>query len=157
MSKTISSVPQIIMYNKDDISTEIPDYVEEAIKKVSSGKGRHDLPERLVVTVAPYIYTKIPLTPDLLVHECQHFHQQGAGLDDKKCKEWWKRYGEDGDFRYEQELEAYQVQYNYMKPQHDRHTIFAFAKNLASILTGGLYGTGYSYAQAVFDIINKKR
>lgn len=152
----MSTIPTIVMWIEGDPATEVPPFVEEAIIKVT-GKGRHDNPADLVITVAPYIYTKKPLSHDLLVHECQHFHQQGSGLDEEKMKEWWNKYASDEKFRYEQELDAYRVQYKFIADRYDRNTSFTFAKNLASVLTGGLYGKGFRYTQAVFDITAKKK
>jgi len=152
----MSVIPTIVMWIEGDPETEVPPFVEEAIIKVT-GKGRHQLGDELVITVAPYIYTKKPLSQDLLVHECQHFHQQGSGLDEEKMKEWWRRYPEDEKFRYAQELEAYRIQHKFIADRYDRNTAETFAKNLAHALTGGLYGKGFSYAQAFFDIMAKKK
>jgi hypothetical protein len=152
----MSTIPTIVMWIEGDPVTEVPDFVEQAIIKVT-GKGRHDNPPDLVITVAPYIYTKKPLSQDLLVHECQHFHQQGSGLDEEKMKEWWRKYPEDDKFRYAQELEAYRVQHKFIADRYDRNTSTTFAKNLAHVLTSGLYGKGFSYAQAFFDIMAKKK
>lgn len=152
----MSVIPTIVMWVEGDPATEVPSFVEEAIIKVT-GKGRHDNPADLVITVAPYIYTKKPLSQDLLVHECQHFHQQGSGLDSSLVTEWWNKYADDAKFRYEQELEAYRIQHKFIADRYDRNTAETFAKNLASALTSGLYGKEFSYAQAFFDIMAKKK
>lgn len=152
----MSTLPTIVMWIEGDPETEVPPFVEEAIKMVT-GKGRHELPDDLVITVAPYIYTKRPLSQDLLVHECQHFHQQGSGLDLSRVRRWWNEYASDEKFRYAQELEAYRIQHKFIADRYDRNTSETFAKNLAHALTGGLYGKGFSYAQAFFDIMSKKK
>lgn len=152
----MSVIPTIVMWIEGDLATEVPAFVEEANIKVT-GKGRHDNPADLVITVAPYVYTKRPLSQDLLVHECQHFHQQGSGLDDNKARTWWTTYGSDEKFRYAQELEAYRIQHKFIADRYDRNTAETFAKNLAHALTGGLYGKEFSYAQAFFDIMAKKK
>lgn len=50
------------------------------------------------------------LYPDLIEHEKVHFTQQDGYPD-----EWWERYLQDPDFRLSQELEAYSIQYQYLK------------------------------------------
>lgn len=69
--------------------------------------------ERTIVAYADTIYAKHPVPPDIVAHEMIHLKQQGYRKD--KAKEWWTRYLKDPQFRYSQEVEAYQEQYRYLK------------------------------------------
>ena len=66
-------------------------------------------PDHLVVTYGDTIYMSQPhmfMYPDLLAHEGTHVRQQtamGASL-------WWDRYYIEGQFRFDQELEAFRAQ-----------------------------------------------
>jgi hypothetical protein len=85
--------------------------------------------------------------PDhIIVHEATHMRQQAEiGKD-----EWWKRFLIDPAFRVEQEAQAYSVQYGFFCGQvHDRNKRALFLRQLASHLSGPLYQTSLSHAEAV--------
>lgn len=84
------------------------------------------------------------LAPDLLVHEETHEIQQGndpAG--------WWETYLNDAEFRFKQELKAYQNQYKYFLKHNNRQEAFIFLDLLAQDLSGPIYGNVVSYKTAL--------
>lgn len=50
------------------------------------------------------------ISEDILIHEGVHTVQQG-----KDIEEWWNKYIADDQFRKSQEVEAYAIQYNFIK------------------------------------------
>jgi len=73
-----------------------------------------------------------PIPEDILFHESVHKEQQGEQVD-----LWWNRYLMDKDFRYQEELEAYAKQYNFIR-QHfsakaSKEALYELAKNLSSL------------------------
>ena len=70
-----------------------------------------------------------------LKHEAVHTKQQG-----KDPAIWWKRYMVDGDFRFVQELEAFQAQYEaYCQKVKDRNEQTKFLLKLGNALSGQTY------------------
>jgi len=88
------------------------------------------------------------LRTDLERHEMTHTKQQGADPDD-----WWAMYGRSPKFRYEQELEAYRVQYKYVLAKDGRIKAFEFAKHLARDMSSPMYGDMCTFNQALQDIL----
>lgn len=89
-----------------------------------------------VVTWSPNVHCAWELTGDTLAHENVHIGQQ----DRIGVEEWWRRFYEDPAFRYEQELEAYRVQYQYLREHvKDRNKLNLEALRLASYLSGEMY------------------
>jgi len=79
----------------------------------------------------------------LKIHEEIHSKQQ------VNPEVWWKRYLEDDKFRLEQELEAYQAQYQYIKRLvKDRNTVAKFLYAIASDLASPMYGGIISFDEA---------
>lgn len=75
---------------------------------------------------------------DIIKHEEVHEKQQGEDPLD-----WWKKYLRDEDFRLDQELEAYGVQYRYIHNtikdrEVRRKYLFSFAHILSSEMYGGI-------------------
>lgn len=90
------------------------------------------------------------ITPDLVVHEETHVKQQGDNP-----KEWWARYFVDVDFRLAQELEAYQNQWKWIENNiKDRNAKFKTLHNIASTLSGKLYGNFIPYYEVIKRIKN---
>lgn len=76
------------------------------------------------------------ITPDVEAHEEVHQKQQG---DNPTL--WWNRYLEDPLFRLNQELEAYQRQYEFFCSVHkDKNRRFKFLHQLATVCSSGIYG-----------------
>lgn len=115
-----------------NIITDYPPNYKE-IEKVFSLGDLHP-----VFTYGDTIYNphECALPEHLLVHERVHAYQQGI-----KPKEWWKKYLQDPEFRFEQELEAYQAQYKFAAKQtKDRNNLAKFLDQLAEDLSGPMYG-----------------
>lgn len=74
------------------------------------------------------------IPPELMAHEETHVKQQ-ANPDD-----WWARYLVDIDFRLEQEIEAYRVQYAYAVKYCNRAYRRGLLNFISSSLAGPLYG-----------------
>ena len=95
------------------------------------------------------------ITEDLLVHESHHIVQQ------KECggsKKWFKRYLEDDKFRYEQELECYRLQYQWLeKHVKNKSEKFRFLKHYAKSLSGSMYGNLTTFFEAMSDIKNYEK
>lgn len=108
-------------------------------------------PKHTVWTYGDTLYNPGDIyVPDhLMAHEQTHSVQQdkyfeeaadaytvtAAGKD-----AWWKRYLADPEFRLEQELQAYAVQYAFFcEHKRDRNERFRFALQLARSLSGPLY------------------
>ena|SRR3990167_674920 len=72
----------------------------------------------------------------LLKHEFIHSKQQGDNP-----QEWWDKYIADPDFRLEQELEAYAVQYKFVKENFKRSHSDQFLDNIAHDLASEVYGS----------------
>lgn len=70
------------------------------------------LPDTVCFAYGDKIYFPMgeTMAEDLLIHEGVHARQQGD-----KVEEWWDRYLTDSEFRQSQEVEAYAVQYNFIK------------------------------------------
>lgn len=86
-----------------------------------------------------------------LAHEAVHTKQQG-----KDPIMWWKRYLVDGDFRFVQELEAFQKQYQvYCKKVKDRNYRIDFLFKLATSLSSQTYHHVCSHDEAMKAIKSK--
>jgi len=82
------------------------------------------------------------ISPDLVVHEETHTRQQ---IDPKK---WWKKYFKDKQFRFSQELEAYQNQWNWLKKNiKDRNSKFKMRDLIMRELSGELYGNVVTFSE----------
>ena len=87
------------------------------------------------------------VTEDLLAHEQTHQAQQERIEGGKDA--WWRQYLADPEFRLEQELQAYGMQYAYYCTQRkDRNQRFRFLYRLASTLAGPLYQVAISRSDA---------
>lgn len=105
----------------------------------------------IVFVYAPHIYSPagIELRPDLLAHEEVHVTRQG---DDPQA--WWDKYLVDKDFRLQEELVAYQVQYQYMVEHYDRPKRRSILTSIAKDLSGPMYGGIINKQQAIRLIKN---
>ena len=95
---------------------------------------------------------KLPLSEDVVEHEKIHLIQQeetgGAAI-------WYGRYLRENSFRMEQELEAYRVQYNFIKTKvRDREQLHRILSSIAGTLSGPLYGECIDYTAAYQMIKN---
>lgn len=96
-------------------------------------------------TAFPYdhtIYTDLPLTPDLIIHEEVHFKQQDEiGLDN-----WIVEYFVDVNFRVKMEVEAYREQVKYFADNKDVQDMIRV--QCAKALSSNLYGNILTYKEA---------
>jgi len=82
------------------------------------------------------------IPPELMAHEETHVKQQ---VD---SDHWWGQYLHDVDFRLDQELEAYRVQYAYAVKHCDRSYRRNLLNFISKSLAGKLYGNLVSKEQA---------
>ena len=68
----------------------------------------------------------LDIPPDIFIHEVVHIRQQGNNPE-----AWWQRYLNDSGFRFEQELEAFAGQYNFVKNASISFTLEFAATELA--------------------------
>ena len=88
------------------------------------------------------------LSDSLIAHECVHFAQQNGDPE-----EWWARYIGDGPFRFEQELEAHQVEYRtYCISNKDRNDRSNMRITIARRLASGMYGHMIDMRRAMYLI-----
>ena len=113
----------------------------EAIKKVLP------LHKGIIFTYGKDVYNPdgAEINSHVLYHEGIHSKQQGDNP-----KEWWKNYLPNDKFRAIQELEAYQMQYEYIcKQVKDREARNHVARQLAKSLSGEMYGKVMGFDEAV--------
>jgi hypothetical protein len=109
----------------------------------------------VVFTYGDTVYNpnNIPISDDLKMHELTHADQQGH--NDKDAKKWWEKYFTDPQFRFLQELEAYQNQYRFFCGViHDRNRRAKFLMKIAGDLSSALYGDICTQSQAM-EMIRK--
>lgn len=111
--------------------------------------------EFTVYTYGETIYSPSGELPsDVMVHEKVHVDQQvKVGRD-----WWWDHYLEHSSFRVSQELEAYRVQYQFLRRHvKDRNALAREAFHLARTLAGPLYGRVMSFNDALNAIREQQR
>ena len=107
-----------------------------------------DFDKGIIFTYGNTIYSKIPLTPDLIVHETTHVRQHAEYKGGPK--KWWDRYLEDDEFRLSQEVEAYKAQYKwFLKNEPDREKCHLALHGIALLLSGPMYGNLLPYRKVV--------
>lgn len=113
------------------VKTEFPPNIED-IKNVFT------INDTTVFTYGSDLFNphNCPLDIPIMEHEALHSRQQG---DDPAG--WWKKYLEDVEFRMEQELAAYQIQYFVQCKFVKNRDIRALnLTKLAQTFGGGMYG-----------------
>lgn len=84
------------------------------------------------------------ITPDIEIHEQVHSRQQGP-----QPEIWYYKYLTDGEFRLEQEIEAYGTQWAFVKDQPIPAKIKQWAKDsMAKALSGKEYGNLINHREA---------
>ena len=129
---------------KVEIKNEFPPNYEQ-IKKV------FELHKGIIFTYGNTIYNPDNAYIDrpLLEHEKVHIKQQGWNV-----RKWWKKYLSDENFRLNQEIEAYQKQYEVAESLYNRNDLFNLLKSMAFDLSGEMYGNIISYQEAIRKIKN---
>ena len=106
----------------------------------------------VAVSFAKFVYANQDFSDDYKVHENTHLDQQGHSYFGAVI--WWIGYFLSKEFRFSQELEAFQNQYTFImktNPSARYRSLDHFAKQLS----GELYGGVATYDEAV-DEIKKK-
>lgn len=85
------------------------------------------------------------VTNAILAHELTHLRQQ-----DGKPAEWWDRYFIDTEFRLDQELEAYSVQYlTFCHVVKDRNRRYQCLHEICVKISSPMYGNMILYSEAM--------
>ena len=114
-------------------------------------KWKVDFDKGVVFTYGETIHSKGPIPKDLMVHELTHVRQHRAYPGGKDM--WWERYLQDDQFRYDQELEAYRKQYQWVKNNiKDRNQAFRYLMFYAKSLAGPMYGKVATLSKAKKEI-----
>lgn len=138
------------MFKKVKVSSQKPpEWILQAVKD----KFDVDWESNIVFAYDGQIMTNGGIvTEDLVAHETTHFDQQEkvGGSDN-----WWRKYLEDEKFRFEQELEAYRNQYQFIKMiSRDQKFINNNLAFFAEALSGPIYGNMVSKDVAYNLILN---
>lgn len=86
---------------------------------------------------------KVKVYPDLHVHERVHVLQQGDNTEG-----WYDKYLSDLQFRLDQEIEAYGVQYKFLSGTLPSKILKQALHGISTSLAGPLYGNLLTYNQA---------
>lgn len=123
------------------ISTEKPAIYDRL--EAAFGKGLWD--QGVVITYGDTVHCKSGgMSLDLREHEATHIRQQAAYGRDA----WWDRYLIDKDFRFSQELEAYQVQARYIRANIHNRKKQERALDWICTCMAEMYGGMVSYDEA---------
>lgn len=126
-----------------DIRPDFPPNIEE-IRKVFPLKGGEIFAWDGII----YHPMLTPLPQWLIEHEECHFAQQ-----DGDPEGWWERYLKDPEWRYEQELEAHQVEYaSYCRNTKDRNARIRYLQLIARRLSSEMYGSVVDFRTAMWRI-----
>lgn len=110
-------------------------------------------PKNTVFTYGDIVYNPSGqvVSEDVLVHEAVHGDQQQHNSEAAAL--WWGRYLRDDGFRVDQEARAYgkQLAFLYTKFK-DRNRRVRILFDLARVLSGPLYGSSTSHADAILLI-----
>ena len=80
--------------------------------------------------------------PDVIYHESIHSKQQGDNPE-----AWWQRYLNDSGFRFEQELEAFAGQYNFVKKNTDARYAKQSLEEISEVMASEQYQFGITRYQ----------
>lgn len=105
----------------------------------------------VIITFADKVYCRNELREDIMRHEEVHCKQQGWSK--WGALKWWIRYVKEPEFRLEQEVEAYQVQYQYIYRHYGRDKAWMAVQDLAKDLSGPMYNNLIGFREAVSKII----
>ena len=124
-----------------EVVFEYPPNIDE-IDAVLKVKGR----DGIVYTYGEQIYAPglDSISLDVVAHEEVHIEQQRKMTPEA----WWGRYLIDVDFRIEQEVEAYRVQWQYAEKHYNREYRRGLKKFIAESLSSSMYGNVISRKEA---------
>ncbi len=95
-----------------------------------------------------YNFSGETIPEDTLLHESIHTKQQGKNIEG-----WWNSWLNDKIFRYQQELEAYAAQYEFIKKHYPQKAVKEALSEIARNLKS-LYGLDISQGEAESNIRN---
>ena len=107
--------------------------------------------DNTIFAYSPHIHSKFALTDDLIEHELVHIQQQiKVGVD-----VWWEAYFDYKKQRLDWEMEAYRVQYQFLKRKNtmNKAQLFDKVNFWASNLSGKTYGNLISLQDAIKEIM----
>lgn len=120
------------------VHTPPPNY--EAIRKAFPAA---DFDAGTIFTYGDEVFTKKPLPDHLEAHEAVHTRQQTDPAA------WWDRYLVDTAFRFDQELEAYRAQWQFvLKHYRNREERAYILHAISRDLAGPMYGNIISQSDA---------
>ena len=91
------------------------------------------------------------MSKDLLAHELTHCQRQG--MNERQAERWWDRYLTDIDFRLNEELFAFQAQFDFCKKAYkDRNKLAKIKFMLASELVSSRYGGIIKHSEAMIKL-----
>lgn len=89
-----------------------------------------------------------PISDSVIVHEMEHMKQQERTKGGPDA--WWSKYLTDPEFRKQQEIEAYRVQYQHACTVYaDRNTQARYLDILAGIVSSPMYKINLTKAEAI--------
>lgn len=99
----------------------------------------------IVFTYGDTVYAPsgIDLSPDLEAHEQVHIGRQS------NPDEWWSKYLTDVQFRLDEELAAYRVQYGYALEHYSRANRRLLLTHISKDLSGAMYGKLITRKEAI--------
>jgi hypothetical protein len=98
-----------------------------------------------------YVPSGQPLHSDLEAHEQVHIDRQS------NLAEWWGRYLSDVQFRLDEELAAYRVQYAYALENYTRAHRRLLLTHISKDLSGAMYGKLITRKEAIKLITEGKK
>lgn len=99
-----------------------------------------------------YVPSGKSVAPQLIAHEKVHCRQQGDDIEG-----WWSRYLEDAEFRFDQELEAHQVEYKaYCHNGANRGQRRMYLRMMSRRLASAMYGNVCTAKEAKKKILEKQ-
>lgn len=112
----------------------------EAIEKVFPGVTSGEQPIFFCYGRVIYNPSGADIPLQIIAHEAVHSLQQKVcGVNDP-INAWWDDYLSSALFRYEQELEAHQAEYQFFRTLNNRHFSRQYLTGIAERLAGPLYG-----------------
>lgn len=117
-----------------------PNYEQICAAIPAVRKNKH-----IVFTYGNMIYAPSgdELPPDFLAHEETHVERQTDPM------EWWAKYLTDVQFRLDEELAAYRVQYAYAVEHYSRAQRRSLLTGMTKDLSGSMYGKIVSRKEAI--------
>lgn len=102
--------------------------------------------EGIIIANYPKIHCKFDIPPEKLVHEKVHLDRQmKIGLD-----LWWELYLGKESYRLEEEVLAYQAEYQFLKRYiKDRELLYSLVREMAAHLSGQMYGNILTATEAI--------